>query len=332
MTNANLAQEVAENNPIVDGYLQEDYSASKIAKIADMPTIMNEFYSTLVNVVAVQWAYDLLRGKTAFYSYFEKPTEQYGDSVMMIVPKGAQVVDYTTYTTPYDQSIPKTEFDESVLSTNVRWKVPLRLSLPIMRGAFLKEGGLRNVLGIMMKNIRDALNIKKYQEFTKDIVSSVTLEKVVDGITTTGETEKARKLYEEILYLTGKMTLPSTKYNQDGDLTQTPKDSFVVLWNARVQSSIRVNVIESLFHAKGIDLTEELVDFGEGNDSVQCIILDKEAYVNIPRFEETLMNINSATAEQIQFLHYWTRHGFIPWRQAVKLVSTATGESSTIVD
>ena len=327
MTNEAVAQAVLDANPDLasrftnDGVI--DYEALVKAVTASAQTF-NEFYGTLANVVAVQWTYDLWRGRKSWYDIFERPMEQFGDAIEMIVPLPPTVVEEGTYTNPYDQNIPKTEFDTGYLRTSIKWTVPLRLNVEVMRGAFLRPYGLRDVTGIMVKNMYQAIELKKYKNFTADILSSITKEIAVTPITGTGETQNARDLYEEMLNITSKMSIPSTEYSEKGYETWTPSGDFVLIWNSRVKASINVNVFASLFNAKDLPFTQQIeVDFGEGNDNVQAVILDREAYVNIPRIEVMLENINSATMEQIYFLHYWTRHGLIPWRQAVKLVANA---------
>lgn len=328
MTNEAVAQAVLEANPdLAARYTNEDgevnYDALTAGVTASAHTL-NEFVNTLANVVAVQWTYDLWRGKLSWYDIFEKAPELYGDAIELIVPLPPTVVKEGTYTNPYDQSIPKTQFESGYLRTGIDWQVPLRISVDVMRGAFLKPYGLRDVTGVMVKNMYDAIEMRKYREFTADILNSITKTYEVTPITGTGETQKARDLYEEMLYLTSKMSLPSTQYNEKGLETYTPKGRFVLIWNSRVKSSIDVNTYMSLFKAEKLPFIEQIeVDFGEGNEDVQAVILDDEAYVNIPRIEVMLDNVNSATMEIIYFLHYWTRHGLIPWRQAVKLVANA---------
>lgn len=322
MSNEALTKVVAQSNKVVDNFLDGDYSQENIVKIADSATILNEYFNTLVNVVATQWTYDLLRGDTSFYSVFERPSEQYGDAIEMIVPKGQNVITYSEITSPFDNSIPKTEFETAYLITNERWKVPLRYSVEIIRGALLKPYGLRDILGIIVKNMYDFLNIKKYEVFTDDIINSINKTYTVQPITTEGEVSKARALYEAIKYVANEFTLPSTEWNESGLKTNTPRGSMVLIWNSRVKASIDVNVVESLFNANELTFRDKItVDFGDGNENLMCILMDEEAYVNVPRFEAQFTNINSATAEQITFLHYWTRHGSIPWRNAVKFIS-----------
>lgn len=333
LTNETLSEVVAQNSPKFAqavGYSAESGDPINMTKVQSVVVAdaeqANEYFSTLFNVVGTQIVYDLLRGKTSFYDVFEKPAILYGADISMIVPLPPEVKNYGTYTNPFDPNIPKTTFKNGVLSTNVKWQVPLRYSLEIMRGAFLQEYGVRDVLGVMVKNVYDIINLKKYSTFTADLVTSTTkTETAPSGITTLGDTEGARKLYEMLIKLMKDMSLPNSKYNAEGVETMTPKGRYVLIMNTACSASIDVNVLASLFNANAIKVRDTIeVDFGTGNESVMCLLVDDEYYVNIPRFEVTLSNINSATAEYIQFLHYWTRHGVIPWRQAVKILAPST--------
>lgn len=333
MTNETLSEVVAQNSPkfaAAVGYSADSGEGIDMQAVVQAVTNdvndANEYFNTLYNVVGTQIVYDLLRGKTSFYDVFEKPTILYGADVSLIVPMPPSVKDYGTYTSPYDQSIPKTEFKSGVLKTTDKWEVPLRYSLEIMRGAFLREYGVRDVLGIMVKNVFDEINLKKYNVITADLVTETTItETAPSGLTSLGDTEGARKLYEMLSKLVKDMSLPNTKYNKQGLRTMGIKGRYVLIWNTACAASIDVNVLASLFNANQLPFLEIIeVEFGEDNADVMCIVCDDEYYVNIPRFEVTLSNINSATAEYIQFTHVWSRRGVIPWRQGVKILAPST--------
>lgn len=336
LTNHNIAMQVAKENYYkgngnianilkyrVDEFGNESIDDSKLALFDSTPTIANEFISTMSNMIVAQYSYDVFREFKMPFMDSLKPMSRLGDIEQYQTPLLSDVEDYEEGKSPFNAKKPSIAI--SFIKTEAKKVADVRISESIWSGAFITEGGLSNIVGIILKNLRDSLSLYVYDELRKLLcdetkyTKSFTLTKL-EGI---GDFTNAQKSYEEILNLVTKMSLPSTDYNTEGVKTITPEGRFILYLNSNYKSSYDVNVLASLFNSSSINLKKyfkdiRVIDFP--TDTQVGIILDDESLVWGYRINETSSIYNPATMEINVWIHNWLKWGVVPTRNAVRLV------------
>ena len=290
----------------------------------NQPDVANEFISDMANKVVVQRAYDLFRDYEMPFKIFFREMSKLGDPEELLSAELATPEDYGTTTDPFDADKPSIVL--GWLKTEDKKVTHVKLSYEIWAGAFVKEQGLSNIAGIILKNLRDALEKYVYGAIKSDLSSStnITKSKQITTISGAGETANAQKAYEEILKLVADMALPSTTYNNAGVETFTPKGRGVLILNSLYKSSFDVNVLASLFNSSNIAenkyFKEVIVAPLTGTKQVG-VYLDEEGYLFGYRFDLSDSIRNPATLEINTFYHRWVKRAVVPFRQAVRLVT-----------
>ena len=288
------------------------------------PDVANEFISDMANKVVVQRAYDLFRDYEMPFKIFMRDMSKLGDPEELLSAELATPEDYGTTTDPFDADKPSIVL--AWIKTEDKKVTHVKLSYEIWAGAFVKEQGLSNIAGIILKNLRDALEKYVYGAIKTDLSSStnITKSKQITTISGAGETANAQKAYEEILKLVADMALPSTTYNNAGVETFTPKGRGVLILNSLYKSSFDVNVLASLFNSSNIAenkyFKEVIVAPLTGTKQVG-VYLDEEGYLFGYRFDLSDSIRNPATLEINTFYHRWVKRAVVPFRQAVRLVT-----------
>ena len=336
LTNHNIAMQVAKENYYkgngnianilkysVDEFGNESIDDSKLALFDSTPTIANEFISTMSNMIVAQYSYDVFREFKMPFMDSLKPMSRLGDIEQYQTPLLSDVEDYEEGKSPFNAKKPSIAI--SFIKTEAKKVADVRISESIWSGAFITEGGLSNIVGIILKNLRDSLSLYVYDELRKLLcdetkyTKSFTLTKL-EGV---GDFTNAQKSYEEILNLVTKMSLPSTDYNTEGVKTITPEGRFILYLNSNYKSSYDVNVLASLFNSSSINLKKyfkdiRVIDFP--TDTQVGIILDDESLVCGYRINEASSIYNPATMEINVWIHNWLKWGVVPTRNAVRLV------------
>ena len=302
------------------GNIDED----ALKTFTDQPDVANEFISDMANKVVVQRAYDLFRDYEMPFKIFMREMSKLGDPEELLSCELAVPEDYGTTTDPFDADKPSIVL--AWIKTEDKKVTHVKLSYEIWAGAFVKEQGLSNIAGIILKNLRDALEKYVYGAIKTDLSSAtnITTSKQITTISGAGETANAQKAYEEILKLVADMALPSTSYNNAGVETFTPKGRGVLILNSLYKASFDVNVLASLFNSSNIAenkyFKEVIVAPLTGTKQVG-VYMDEEAYLFGYRFDLSDSIRNPATLEINTFYHRWVKRAVVPFRQAVRLVT-----------
>lgn len=288
------------------------------------PDVANEFISDMANKVVVQRAYDLFRDYEMPFKIFMREMSKLGDPEELLSAELAVPEDYGTTTDPFSADKPNIVL--AWIKTEDKKVTHVKLSYEIWAGAFVKEQGLSNIAGIILKNLRDALEKYVYGAIKTDLSSAtnITKSKQITTISGAGETANAQKAYEEILKLVADMALPSTSYNNAGVETFTPKGRGVLILNSLYKASFDVNVLASLFNSSNIAenkyFKEVIVAPLTGTKQVG-VYMDEEGYLFGYRFDLSDSIRNPATLEINTFYHRWVKRAVVPFRQAVRLVT-----------
>ena len=303
-------------------------SAKDLSLFTDTPDVANEFISDMANKIVVQRAYDLFREyKMPFYS-FMKSMGRLGDVEELVSSELATLEDYGDATSPFAGAKPSIVLHW--IKTEDKKVAPVRLSYEIWAGAFVNEGSLSNLAGIIIKNLADAVSVYVYETLAgviADSGTSIAPYAVVSAITSEGETADAQTAYEKIIKTALDMSLPSTSFNTAEVKTFTPLGSAVLVLNSRYKSSFDVNVLASLFNSAEIGAKKYfkeviMVEFPSGSDATQVgAILDSEALLWGYRINVTQSIVNPRTLEINTFYHAWIKRGVVPFRNAVRLLT-----------
>lgn len=330
-TNIQIASQLCKMHPSSSYAKALGYDATTgelavkdLSLFTSTPDIANEFISDMANKIIVQHTYDLFRGYEMPFGVFQKTMSKLGDAEELLSAELASVGDYDgTDTNPFDASKPSIKL--AWVKTEDKKKTAVRLSYEIWAGAFVSEQGLSNIVGIILKNLRDSVEEYLRGAIKTDLGTHVTKEVQITALTGAGETAKSQKAYEEIIKLVTDMSIPSTSYNASQVKTFTPLGRAVLILNARYSSSFDVNVLASLFNSAKIGeqkyFSKVIVTDVETADA-DCVgyVMDDEAYLWGYRFNVSQSILNPATLENNTYYHAWIKRAVVPFRQAVKLV------------
>ena len=298
-----------------------------LSLFTDQPDIANEFISDMANKIVVQRAYDLFRDYKMPFDVFRKEMSRLGDAEELLSAELATPETYGTTTDPFDADKPAIVL--SWIKTEDKKVVHVRLSYEIWAGAFVNEQGLSNIAGIILKNLRDAIEYLVFTNVTADLSDigashNIVTTKQITTVSAAGQTANAQKAYEEVLKLVLDMSIPSDDYNNAGVDTFTPIGRGVLVLNSLYKSSFDVNVLASLFNSAKIGeqnyFKAVIVAPLSGTKQIG-VYMDEEAYLWGYRFNVAQSISNPATLEVNTFYHAWVKRAVVPFRQAVALVT-----------
>lgn len=330
-TNAQIALELCKKHPTSKyaQFLEYDaeqgtINSSKLAMFGDMPEVANEFISDMANKIVVQRTYDLFRDWDMPFKTFLKEMSRLGDVEELLSAQLATPTDYDATAVPFGADKPSIVL--SWVKTEDKKTTNVQLSYEIWAGAFVSETGLSNIVGIILKNLRDAVELKVYDNIRSDFSSATIYSKykVITEVAGAGETADAQKAYEEIIKLVTDMSLPSTSFNTAGVKTFTPKGRSVLVLNALYSASFDVNVLASLFNSAEIGKNKyfkEVIVAELSGDNQIGIVLDEEAYLWGYRFSVAQNIVNPANLTIEEYYHAWVKRAGVPFRNAVRLLT-----------
>ena len=332
-TNVQIATELCKKNPTKSyaQFLEYDSSTGsinkdKLAMFGSEPSIANEFISDMTNKIVVQRTYDLFRDWEMPFKVFMREMGRLGDAEELLTAELATASNYDDTATPFGADAPRIVL--SYVKTEDKKVVCVKLSYEIWAGAFVSEQGLSNISGIILKNLRDTLELVVYDNIRTDFASTTmfTKSREITAISDAGETANAQKAYEEILKLVGEMSLPSTSFNTAGVKTLTGKGRCVLVLNPAYKASFDVNVLASLFNSDKVGENKyfkEVIVAEIGDSSQIGIVLDEEAYLWGYRINVAQNIINPANLTIEEYYHRWVKRAGVPFRNAVRLVKAS---------
>ena len=330
-TNVEIVKQLCKINPSSSyaklvNYNEQDNSIYEdaLSLFTSQPDIANEFISDMANKIVVQRAYDLFRDYNMPFGVFQREMSRLGDAEELLSAELATPENYGTTTSPFSADKPSIVL--AWIKTEDKKVTHVRLSYEIWSGAFVSETGLSNIAGIILKNLRDAIELMVYNAIKGDLSSATNIAKSrkITAVADAGETANAQKAYEEIIKLVTDMSLPTDDYNNAEVETFTPMGRAVLVLNARYKSAFDVNVLASLFNSAKIGenqyFSKVIVAELSGTKQVG-VVLDEEAYLWGYRFNVAQNMPNPATLEINTFYHAWVKRAVVPFRQAVRLVT-----------
>ena len=332
-TNIQIATELCKKNPTKSYATFLEYDAQtgsinkdKLAMFGDEPSVANEFISDMTNKIVVQRTYDLFRDWDMPFKVFMREMGRLGDVEELLSAELSTADDYDEDAVPFGADKPSIVL--SWVKTEDKKVSQVKLSYEIWAGAFVSEQGLSNIAGIILKNLRDTLELVVYDNIRTDFASTTmfTKSRSITAIEGAGETANAQKAYEEILKLVGEMSLPSTSFNTAQVKTLTGKGRCVLVLNPLYKASFDVNVLASLFNSDKVGENKYFkeVIVAEIGDADQIgIVLDEEAYLWGYRINVAQNIVNPANLTIEEYYHRWVKRAGVPFRNAVRLMKAS---------
>lgn len=286
---------------------------------------MNEFATQLINLVATQRVFGTIEGWRNDFSIFYRPSIRFGDIEQLLAVDVVNAEDYDGENPQKLLENVKPPIDVAYISTTDRklWRVSI--SLQIMRGAFLNEYGLEDLVSKIIGTLEKSKNFYVYENALKDF-TKITKTTNVQAISGVGDATNARKAYEQILKQVFDFAIPSRKYNEKGVLSTTNIGESVLILNTSYRASFDVNVFASLFNSGEIKDNKYFyrvltANFEEPNTI--GYIMDRDAYLVVNRIEEVTNFYNPYTMTTTYFYHNWLKRALNPLVNAVKLVGVS---------
>ena len=333
-TNVEIVKQLCKINPssryaklVNYNELDDSINEDALSLFTSQPDIANEFISDMANKIVVQRAYDLFRDYDMPFNVFRKEMSRLGDAEELLTAKLASASNYSGSDAPFSASKP--DIVLSWIKTEDKKVVNVQLSYEIWAGAFVSELGLSNIAGIILKNLRDTIELLVFKNVTADLSDIGATHKIVkthtiQAVTDAGQTANAQKAYEQIIKLVTDMSIPSDDYNNEEVETFTPLGRAVLVLNSRYKSAFDVNVLASLFNSAKIGeqqyFSKVIVAPLSGTNQVG-VVLDEEAYLWGYRFNVSQNIINPANLTIEEYYHAWIKRAVVPFRQAVALVT-----------
>lgn len=294
---------------------------------SEAPTeVVNEFAAVLVNKIVVQRFFESLRAWENPFAFMMKSSALLGDIEEIIGVDAADTGDYSktsTVGTVYEPDIM-----HAYIYTTFKKKYMTSVSIAVLRGAFVSEGGLDAVVAGCLGRLEKDRNLFIYDTVLAKLPVAITTDApVITAITDVGQTENAQKSYEAIMSLANKMTQPSTLYNAAGVREATPKGKLVLVINSAYKASFDINVMASLLNSKNIGqdqyFSKIVVAELTSGDTNLGYIFDEEFMMILPRLRSTDSFYDSSNMITTYHLHDWGKVGSCNWYNAVAL--TAVG-------
>ena len=328
MTNADIVRLYAEQNPVLAermGYdeMTGEVDGNALSRFGAVPSNANEFVSDLNNVLVNQIVFDTMKGWNARYTWAQYDVEKYGDIEQFLSTTISTPEEYSEDMSPFVKKKPT--IIEQFMTTELKKVLPRSISEEIFAGAFTREGGLVGLVSIILKHLRDSMEVFMYEYLTSYIETNITKTKVLTTITGAGDTANAQTAYEELITLVQDMSLPNTLYNEESVKTLTPVGSGILILNPKTQASFDVNVIASLFNSKEIGANKyfkqiDIVQFTDPH--VIGVYADSEFLRWGLRIYKMASIYNPANLFYNYFLHFWVKVALVKVRQAVLLVDS----------
>ena len=329
-TNVEIVKQLCKANPNsryakLVGYDENtgNINEDALSLFTSQPDIANEFISDMANKIVVQRAYDLFRDYKMPFGVFQREMSRLGDAEELLSAQLATPDDYDATATPFNADSPSILI--AWIKTEDKKVVNVKLSYEIWAGAFVSEQGLSNIAGIILKNLRDSIELMVYKAIKADLADATKVTKsfTITAVADAGETTNAQKAYEEIIKLVTDMSLPNDDYNTNEVETFTPLGRAVLVLNSRYKASFDVNVLASLFNSAKIGENQyfsKVIVADLGENAIGCV-LDEEAYLWGYRFAVSQSIVNPANLTVENYYHAWVKRAVVPFRQAVRLVA-----------
>ena len=287
----------------------------------------NEFANELFNKILTQRVFDPLGGwNNPFARLFTRDKNVLGSSEEWLSVDTVEAEEYDpTGADVLTVKYPTINVQEVYETDKKKYKISISPS--ILARAFTTEYALADLLAEITGKLRKSKDIYIYNLINTKLASITKQEDFNVKITGYNDTENARKVYEQIIDLVTKMTIPNNKYNINAKLATTNMGEAILVLNTAYNASFDVNVLASLFNSGTISKAKyfkEVVVVNQPADAT-CFgyILDPDAIILTNEKLETTSFYNPSNIVTTYWLHNWTKITINNAVNALKLVYKA---------
>lgn len=248
----NASYDYQQNVPIVE-------KASDIPKVGEIiygtPAFANQFINALVNRIA------FVRVQSATfnnpYANLKKGLLEYGETIEDVFVQIAKAVDYSTEKASareFKRTLP--DVRSAFYALNFRAVYPVTIQDEELKRAFLSIDGVQDLIARIVDSVYTAAQQDEFLLFKYLLIKSITSGGMypvsIGASTALTEAAKEFRGYSNLLQFM------STKYNESGVNTTTPKDRQVIFMDSRYNAEYDVEVLASAFNMDKADFMGRL--------------------------------------------------------------------------
>lgn len=267
---------------------------SDVPKVGEIiygtPAFANQFINALVNRIA------LVRVQSATfnnpYSILKKGYLEFGETVEDIFVSIANVVDFNV------EKAEKREFKRTIPDVKsafhtMNWRVmyPVTIQDEDLKQAFLSIDGVQNLIAKIVGSVYTAAENDEFLLFKYLLIKAISHGKMLP--TSIGDGTDLKESAVAFRGTSNVLPFMSTKYNESGVKTNTPKERQVIFMDAMFNAQFDVNVLASAFNMDKADFMGRL------------FLIDDWTTFDNERFEvirEASDGIEEVTADELALL------------------------------
>lgn len=330
---------------------------SDVPKVGEIiygtPAFANQFINALVNRIA------LVRVQSATfnnpYSILKKGYLEFGETVEDIFVSIANVVDFNV------EKAEKREFKRTIPDVKsafhtMNWRVmyPVTIQDEDLKQAFLSIDGVQNLIAKIVDSVYTAAEYDEFLLFKYLLVKAISHGKMLP--TSIGDGTDLKESAVAFRGTSNVLPFMSTKYNESGVKTNTPKERQVIFMDTLFNAQFDVNVLASAFNMDKADfmgrlfLIDDWTSFDndrfnvirEASDGIEEVTADElallanvKAVILDENWFQVYDNKNKFTEKYAAsglywnyFYHVWKTVSNSPFANAVVFVSS----NATITD
>lgn len=321
-------------------------TSKDVPKVGDViyghPALANEFLNALINRIALVKVQSAIFNNP--YSRLKKGYLEFGETVEDIFVQIADVVEFDAgkaSAREFKRTFPKVE--SAFYAMNWRVMYPVTIQDKDLYTAFQSLDGVQNLIAKIVDAIYTAAEYDEFLLFKYLLIKAVSTGKMYPVQVGDGTDMKVDAV--EFRATSNGITFMSSKYNEAGVLTTTPKERQIIFMDAKYNAQYDVNVLASAFNMDKADfmgrlhLIDDFTSFDnkrfetirENSDGIaevtadelslmqgiKAIIVDEEwfqVYDNKTVFTETYV---ASGLYWNYFLHIWKTIAHSPFANAI---------------
>nr|DAI22895.1 MAG TPA: Head protein [Caudoviricetes sp.] len=326
---------------------------SDVPKVGEIiygtPAFANQFINALVNRIA------LVRVQSATfnnpYSILKKGYLEFGETVEDIFVSIANVVDFNV------EKAEKREFKRTIPDVKsafhtMNWRVmyPVTIQDEDLKQAFLSIDGVQNLIAKIVDSVYTAAENDEFLLFKYLLIKAISHGKMFP--TSIGDGTDLKESAVAFRGTSNVLPFMSTKYNESGVKTNTPKERQVIFMDAMFNAQFDVNVLASAFNMGKADfmgrlfLIDDWTTFDnerfevirEASDGIEevtadelALLADVKAVILDENWFQVYDNKSKFTEKYVAsgmywnyFYHVWKTVSNSPFANAVVFVTSST--------
>lgn len=251
-----------------------------IRQLEEFPTLKNEFISALTNRVTKTMFFNRLwdnplkvlkKGMLPFGKTIEQIFVEAGKGINF----GSEHYDGETGDDVKDllgKRQPTVNVD--YITENFKKQYKISFSWQQLKGAFLNETGLNDLLSKELAAQTSQAEVEEYAEIKK-IINSVDMKSVViDAL-------DAKSIAKQARILRRKFTFVSNKYNESSVATHTPTNKLVLFLTPEMEAELDVELYATAFNMSKTELIGRIIVIDEFDDPNTQMVIADEDYIQI---------------------------------------------------